>query len=124
VADRDVVAARWTPDTGLADSSGAVLPEFAWAALDCPQLWALMVSELGESGERAVTGTMTARIDSPLRADAAYVVMAWPVRRVGRRLFAGGAILDEDGTVMVVGEQHAVVVPGQGVPLGLRAPVA
>jgi hypothetical protein len=122
--DRELVAAPWTPDANLADASGAVLPEFAWAALDCPQLWALMVSDLGEPEERAVTGTMTARIDSPLQAETAYVVMAWPVRREGRKLIAGAAILSEDGRIMVVGEQRAVVVPGQGVMLGVRAPAA
>jgi hypothetical protein len=118
------VAAPWTPDANLADASGAVRPEFAWAALDCPQLWALMVSDLGEPEERAVTGTMTARIDSPLQAETAYVVIAWPVRREGRKLIAGAAILSEDGRIMVVGEQRAVVVPGQGVMLGVRAPAA
>jgi hypothetical protein len=119
VAGRNLVAAPWTPDGSLAGPSGSLRPEFVWAALDCPQLWALMVSAPRDSDERVVTAGMTVRIDSPPFARRPYVVLAWPLHRDGRSIFAGGAILDPDGEPLAVGVQRAVVVPGRGVPLGL-----
>jgi hypothetical protein len=119
VAGRELVAAPWTPDAALAGPTGAVRPEFVWAALDCPQLWALMTSAPRDSDERVVTASMTVRIDSTPVAGLPHVVLAWPLHRDGRSLFAGGAVLDQDGEPLVIGVQRAVVVPGRGVPLGL-----
>src|SRR5215208_6367657 len=43
VTGRRLVAAAWVPSPALADGAGRLPDAFAWAALDCPQLWALMV---------------------------------------------------------------------------------
>jgi hypothetical protein len=36
----DVVAAAWMPDRSMGGADGKVLPEFMWAALDCPGFFA------------------------------------------------------------------------------------
>lgn len=41
VAGTDLVASPWTPPAWAAAKDGAVLPEFVWAALDCPGYFAL-----------------------------------------------------------------------------------
>lgn len=118
VAGRGLVAAPWTPEARLANPAGAVLPQFVWAALDCPQLWALIASAPADSPERVVTATMTVRVQSPLLAGTPYVIVAWPMQRSGRGIFAGGAICSAHGEPMVAALQRAVAVPGRGVPLG------
>jgi hypothetical protein len=119
VADRELVAAPWTPDASLADSTGSLLPEFVWAALDCPQLWALIASAPPDSGERVVTAEMSVRIESTPQAAGRYVIQSWPMYREDRTIFAGGAVFAESGELLVVARQRAVVVHGRGVPLGL-----
>jgi hypothetical protein len=121
VAGREPVVAPWTPDPPLADPVGAVLPQFVWAALDCPQLWALIASAPADSLEPVVTAAMTVRVESPLQAGTPYVIIAWPMQRNGRAIFAGGAVFSEQGELMIAGLQRAVVVPGRGVPLGLQS---
>jgi hypothetical protein len=62
---------------------------------------------------------MAARIDARVQAGKRHVVVAWPLERSGRTVFAGAALLSEDGDALVVGQQRAVFVTGWGVPLGL-----
>ena len=119
VAGTRVVAAPWTPHAAFADADGSVRPEFLWAALDCPQLWALIADARADSQERVVTAAMTARIDARVQAGKRHVVVAWPLERSGRTVFAGAALRSEDGDALVVGQQRAVFVTGWGVPLGL-----
>ena len=119
VADRGLVAAPWTPDVSLAGPTGSLLPEFVWAALDCPQLWALIASAPPDSRERVVTAAMSVRIESAPQVGARYLILAWPMHREGRTIFAGGAVFTEDGELLVAALQRAVVVQGRGVPLGL-----
>jgi hypothetical protein len=119
LADRGVVAAPWVPDPSLTDGEGHVLPQFVWAALDCPQLWSLMVSSPPDSDERAVTAAMAVRQGTAVKGGEPHVVMAWPAGREGRSLFSGGAVFSADGDLLVAARQRAVVVFGRGVPLGL-----
>jgi hypothetical protein len=119
VADRKLVAAPWTPDASLAGPTGSLLPEFVWAALDCPQLWALIASAPPDSGERVVTAGMSVRIESTPQAGGRYVIQAWPMHREDRTIFAGGAVFAEGGELLAAALQRAVVVHGRGVPLGL-----
>jgi hypothetical protein len=114
------VAAPWAPDASLADPAGSLLPEFVWAALDCPQLWSLMTSAPRDSEERVVTAGMTVRVESTPQAGGRYVILARPMHREDRTIFAGGAVLSEDGALLVAALQRAVLVPGRGVPLGLE----
>jgi hypothetical protein len=119
VTDSELVAAPWTPGASLAGPTGSLLPEFVWAALDCPQLWALIASAPPDSGERVVTAGMSVRIESTPLAGGRYVIAAWPMHREGRSVFAGGAVFAESGELLVAALQRAVVVHGRGVPLGL-----
>jgi hypothetical protein len=46
-----------------------------------------------------ITGRITARVDTPLRAGERYVVIGWPIVQDGRKLLAGTAIVDAEGVV-------------------------
>lgn len=119
VDDAGLLAAPWTPDPGLAGEDGEVDPKFAWAAADCSQLWALMLSAPEDSEERVVTAGMTTRVEAPVIAGKPHVVVSWPMQRDGRSLFAGAAVYSQGGELSVVSVQRAVAVDGPGVPLGL-----
>jgi hypothetical protein len=121
-ADRKVeaFAANWIPDASLAGDDGRVAPEFVWAALDCPTGYAsLGAGQLAPGGgETILLGRMSARIDQRPQADDRCVVVAWPTRRDGRKLFANSALLRADGEVLAVAQATWLVVdrrlaPGQ-----------
>jgi len=97
VGDDGLVAAAWTPAASLADATGIVPAEIAWAALDCPAgiAWGLRLPE----GPTTMTGRITAEIDVPLRVGETYVVLGWPIAQDGRKLHAGTAIIGADGRV-------------------------
>ena len=118
VSGRAMVAASWTPAAGHARGDGALPLELVSAALDCPQLWALMIHAEPASSERVVSSVIEARFERPVRAGEPHVVMAWPMGRDGRRRLAGAAILGPDGELCAAGRQTAVAVDGWGVPLG------
>jgi hypothetical protein len=80
--------APWTPDPSLADASGAVRPEFLWAALDCPGAFALQA--WGRTS--VLLGELTARIDASPRADAACIALGWSLGNDGRKHYAGTAV--------------------------------
>ena len=118
VPGRRLVAAVWTPPAALADGDGTLPPAVVCAALDCPQLWALMQHAPAASAERVVTEVLETRLERPVRAGVPHVVMAWPIGRDGRRRLAGAAIVGPDGELCAAGRQTAVLVQGWGVPLG------
>jgi hypothetical protein len=119
VPGRDVVAAPWVPDVADADERGVVHREIVWAAFDCPQLWALILSAPADSADRVVTGALEAQLLEPVIAGERSVVVAWPSGRDGRKLFAGAALFSRDGEVLGIARQTAVLT-GSGVPLGLE----
>jgi hypothetical protein len=109
VAGRSLVAAPWVPgDDGT---------ELAWAALDCPQLWSLIVNTPTEAPERVVTAALATRVERPIVAGEPHVVMAWPAGQDGRMRLAGGAVIGPDGELSAVGLQTAATTDW-GVPLG------
>ncbi len=128
VSGRAVVAAHWVPSAGHAGPDGTLPPELVSAALDCPQLWALMAHVPPATSDRVVTSVLETRLDAPVRAGVPHVVIGWPIGRDGRRWLAGAAIAGPDGELCAVGRQTAAVVGGWGVPLGRdhwsSAPVA
>jgi hypothetical protein len=101
----------------LAERAGAPR-ELVCAALDCPQLWALMVHAPATSRERVVTVVLETRIEQRVTAGEPHVVIAWPIGRDGRHRLAGAAILGPRGELCATGRQTAAVVDGWGVPLG------
>lgn len=120
VPGRDVVAAPWIPDVADADGDGAMRPEIVWAALDCPQIWALILNAPHDSAERVVTGELAVQVLGPVIAGERYVVVAWPRDAGGRRRFAGAAVLSGSGEPVAISRQ-TMVLADWGVPLGLDA---
>lgn len=94
IEGRDLVAAAWMPDRSLVGADGKVLPEFMWAALDCPGFFASGVASRG-----ALLGTYAARIDRCVNLDAACVVIGWPIRHEGRKHVVGTAVFDNFGEI-------------------------
>ena len=99
VEGRRLVASTWTPPPWSADSSGRVLPEFVWAALDCPTYFAAYMEE-----ESVVSFLvrLTARVDADVRAGVEHVVIAWPLETDGRKRHAGSALLSGEGETLAV----------------------
>ena len=118
VSGRRVVAALWVPPVSLAGDRGELPRELVTAALDCPQLWALMVHVPPATADRVVTTVLETRLEHPVVAGAPHVVLAWPIGRDGRTWLAGAAIFGPGGELCAAGRQTAAVVGGWGVPLG------
>jgi hypothetical protein len=94
VAGRDLLAAVWYP-SAEATADGALLPEYAWAALDCPGGWA--ASHFAGVDRPAVLGRMAARLITPIPAQSAHIVVGWLAGVSGRKLIAGSALYSRDG---------------------------
>lgn len=91
VAQREIVAAPWTPDAFLDRGDGKVKPEFMTAALDCPGYAAVT------RGPLMLLGELTAHVDRCVHIDEPCTVLAWRIASSGRRHIAGSAVFDEDG---------------------------
>jgi hypothetical protein len=105
VEGTDLVASPWTPPAWAAGEDGAVLPEFVWAALDCPAYFALH----GEDKTIAYLARQQVEILAPIRVGVEYVVAGHPLERSGRKGFAATAVLDQDGSVLAHAECLLVV---------------
>jgi hypothetical protein len=88
----DLVAAAWIPDRSLCDADGKVLPEYMWAARDCPGFFAT-----GAAIRGPLLGTYAARIDRCVHLDAPCVVIGWALKHEGRKHVVGTAIFDNFG---------------------------
>ena len=118
VPGRRLVAAPWVPNSTEADEAGIVPGELVWAALDCPQLWSLIIHAPTRASESIVTGTLAVKLERPVIAGIPHVVMAWPSAVNGRSVLADAALLAPDGEVCATGRQTALVADW-GLPLGL-----
>jgi len=105
VEGTDLVAAPWTPPEWSADSAGVVLPEFVWAALDCPGYFAVHHADL----TIAFLARQGSAVHTPVRVGVEYVVVGRPLARDGRKGFAATAIVDADGAVLAQSEQLLIV---------------
>lgn len=92
VEGRNLCAAAWLPSRSLADADGKVLPEFMWAALDCPGFFAC-----GAAARGPLLGQYAARIDRCVHVDAPCVVIGWSLGHDGRKHYTGTAIFDGFG---------------------------
>jgi hypothetical protein len=117
VAGRRLVAASWVPAAEFADGAGQVFSQLVWAALDCPQLWSLMVHAPAASPDRVVTAALATRLGHPVLAGEPHVVIGWPIGRRGRTWLAGAAVIGPGGELCAVGRQTAAIT-SWGVPLG------
>lgn len=132
-----VVAAPWTPDPaawlgntrgGTATvrqdpeperGPGAVPTEIIWSALDCPAIWALVLSLDPRTADEAVTGRLDVELRAPIAIGKTCVVTAWPLEAEGRKRIAAAAVLSADGEPLAIARQ-TMVVTGRGVPLGFE----
>jgi hypothetical protein len=90
VRGRELVAATWAPTAEVISS------EFVWAALDCPGAYAV---EFGRRGN-PVLGRLVARVEHLPHPGERCVVMGWPLGEDGRKLYAGTAVVGEDGRTL------------------------
>jgi hypothetical protein len=97
VDDTSIVATTWVASANAATATGELPAAITWAALDCPAgiAWHYQIPD----SPPMMTARITARVDRPLRAGERYRVLGWPIRRDGRKLHAGSAIVDDDGQI-------------------------
>ncbi len=96
---RDLLACPWVPDESLCDDRGMVLPEFRWAALDCPGGFAFPEPETGG----ILLGELGVRLSGEVRVGERCVLMGWEISQEGKKHFAGTALFSEDGECRGVG---------------------
>jgi hypothetical protein len=97
LAPGPLVAAPWIPDQTLAGDDGFVRPEFLWAALDCPGIFAVMN---GDRFPPTVLGQLAARIDTRIRPGSPCVVCGWEIGADGRKRYAGTALFSASGELL------------------------
>jgi hypothetical protein len=105
VEGTDLVASPWTPPAWAGDNDGVVLPEFIWAALDCPGYFALH----DPTTSVAYLARQQVEVLAPIRTGTEYVVVGRPLERSGRKALAATAVLGADGTVLAHAECLLVV---------------
>ncbi|MDQ8732158.1 hypothetical protein [Bradyrhizobium sp. LHD-71] len=108
--------APWVPHANLAGEGGAIASEFVWAALDCPTGFAgVGARHLGMTGaETMLLGRMRARIERRPRPDDRCIIVAWPIGRDGRKLFASSALLSAAGEPLAVAQATWILVDRRG----------
>lgn len=89
------VAAAWRPHESLATAHGAVSPEFAWAALDCPAGWS---ADLG--GRPMVLGRISARVFAVPDAGQPCLVVGQCCGREGRKALTSSALYSDSGELL------------------------
>lgn len=97
-AEPGVCAGTWTPHANFAAADGTIPDEITWGALDCSGSMAWWIKTGTPVG---LLGTMAGEVLEKPRAGEDYVVVAWAREAEGRKHFAGVALLDRDGKVMV-----------------------
>jgi hypothetical protein len=117
VAGRDVMAAPWRPRADLAGPGGAVALEHLWTALDCPAIWALVLTIPLGAPEQLVTGRMSVEVRGHVEPGRELVVASWPLHAEGRKRFSAAALFSTSGDVLALARQTCVVSE-PGVPLG------
>lgn len=105
--DRQLMAAAWTPDQGLADEHGELPPENVWATLDCPGGIAAWV--FSRMGQGAVTAALTGTQLQPVLAGAEYISYAWSTRQDGRKQTVGVALSTPEGELCALAEALWIV---------------
>ena len=94
------VAASWTPPADIISHSGHVLPEFVWAALDCPGYFAVQ-----DRAALALLGRIAVSIRAPVPSGATLIVQGWGLGSDGRKHRAGTALHTSDGRLLAIAEQ-------------------
>ena len=107
------VAGTWRPDP-FAEQDGTVARQWVLAALDCPGAFAFLVD-----GVRAgLLGRITFEQHRAVRAAGDLVVSGWRIGEEGRKLFAGTALFDPDGTLLASARATWFPMPAAAPPPG------
>jgi hypothetical protein len=101
VEGRQVVASTWTPPAWAAGPSGALRPEFVWAALDCPTYFA---AHLGQELTASMLVRQTAEVTGDVVPAEEHVVVSWPIEQERRKRLAGCAVLSAAGETLARAE--------------------
>ena len=90
------VAGVWRPGDAFAGSDGTVDTHWVLAALDCPGAFAFI------AGERraGLLGRIVFEQYAAVRADRDHVVSGWQIGEEGRKMFAGTALFDDEGSLI------------------------
>lgn len=92
----DQVAAVWRPSAARADADGIVDTQWVLAALDCPGAMAYIAD-----GTRAgLLGRIVFEQFAPVHAEVDHVVTGWQIGIDGRKMLAGTALADAEGTIL------------------------
>ncbi len=91
---KGILAAPWVPGENLADDGGIVLPEFVWAALDCPTAYACS----SPAGMRHILlGRQAVEILRRPRVAEKCVIAAQELSHDGRKSYAAATLFGEGG---------------------------
>jgi len=102
-----MVAATWSPDESLANSSGNISPEYLWAVLDCPGAYSFPEPEAGA----ILLGELSVDIRDYVVPGENCIVTGWQVRQEGRKHYTGTALFGESGSCCAVGYATWFEVP-------------
>jgi hypothetical protein len=86
-----VHVAAWVPDSEFGDSA-QLLPEFLWAAMDCPTGFAAGFPMAG----KLVTGRLAVEQLKSIRTGAGCVLMSWPLGIEGRKHFSAACLYQNE----------------------------
>lgn len=100
VEGRTMVAAPWTPAADLVDASGLVDRKYVWSALDCPAWFAHSAFTPISDLVVALLGRITAHVERQPTVGESYVCVGWPIKKEGRRIYAGSALFDANGAAL------------------------
>jgi hypothetical protein len=87
---------------------GAVAPEIAWAALDCPSY----TPPLWGQGRPSLLARMRAELLAPIPAGEALTVVGWTLSNEGRKHRSATAILASDGRTLARAEALWIRIRG------------
>ena len=88
----DVFAAAWLPESEFGGSQGYLLPEFLWAALDCPTGFAAGFPTAG----KLVTGRLAVQQLESIRTGRECVLMSWLLGVEGRKHFSAACLYQDE----------------------------
>lgn len=89
-----MVATTWQPQATFSNSDGRVDPLWVTAALDCAGAFAF----IADNQSAGLLGRIIVEQFAPVRGDRESILIGWQVGSEGRKLFAGTALCDADGT--------------------------
>lgn len=100
VKGENYLAAAWIPDSSFSDDTGYIKNEIIWAALDCPNAWAIAYAKF----RFIVLGRLVVQILSKPRPSEECIVIGWISSEDGRKINAGTAIYSADGQLYAKGK--------------------